>query len=256
MDDIPVSEYESTGSTKAKKLKRVRTTDGSLVDFGKIFLYMFMYLAITAAVAFGIGYVVYSNYIAAGNIPGFENVIPTFYLGLIIASGVALIIMTFVIQFIFIKGKHSVLIPAIIYSVLVGVLFSSLTIFFDWELMGMAFAITSGVFLIMALIAIFSKGNMAPLAVMAIGIFLGIIPLVLINLFLRSGTLYWVISFAIFAAVMFIAMFDVWRIKKICEQGEVNTNLALYCAFIMYTDFISVFIRILYFLAMIYGKNK
>ena len=160
-----------------------------------------------------------------------------------------------IINFIVIRGKHSVLIPSIIYAVLVGVLFSSLTIFVDWRVIGMAFGITAGIFLLMSLIAIFTKGNLAPLAMMAIGLFIGGGILALLNWILRSEMIYWIVSFVIFAAIMFITMFDIWRAKKITENGQADQNISYYLAFMMYVDFINIFIRILYFLLIIFGKK-
>ena len=249
--------FNQDGSAKAKKLRPVSAvnTSGAL-SFAKVFLYMFIYLAITAAVAFGVGYIIstsYNNAVAAGG-SGDDVLIP--YLGILIGSGVALLIMTLVINFVIIRGKHSVLVPSIIYSLIVGLLFSALTIFVDWKIMGMAFGITSGIFLIMSLIAIFTKGNMRPLGMMGIGLFLGAGTLALVNFLLRSSTLYWIVSFAIFAALMFITMFDIWNIKKITEQGSMDRNISYYCAFVMYVDFINIFLRILYFLLIIFGKNK
>ena len=61
--------------------------------------------------------------------------------------------------------------------------------------------------------------------------------------------LYWIISLLAFAAMMFITIWDMWRIKQIAEQGAMNDNLALYCAFNLYVDFIYILIRILSLLA-------
>lgn len=245
---------ENSGGTKAKKLKPSRSVSDStsIVNFAKVFLYMFVYIAITAAVAFGLGYIISTSYVNSGA----SEEIPTIYLGLLIGSAIALLIMMLVINFIVIRGKHSVLVPSIIYSVLVGVLFSALTIFVDWKIMGMAFGITAGIFLIMTLIATFTRGNMSPLAMMAMGLFLGSGILVLVNLFIGSSTIYWVITFAIFAAIMFITMFDIWNVKKITENRQEDKNISYYCAFIMYVDFINIFLRILYFLLIIFGNKK
>ena len=249
--------FNQDGTVKAKKAKPVSLEASSgAVSFAKVFLYMFIYLAITAAVAFGVGYAItvsYNNAVAAG---GTGDEVLTPYLGILIGSAVALLVMTIIINVVIIKGKRSVLVPSILYSIIVGLLFSALTIFVDWKIMGMAFGITAGIFLIMSLIAIFTKGNMRPLGMMAIGLFLGAGILALVNFFLGSTTLYWIVSFAIFAALMFITMFDIWNIKMITEQGAMDRNISYYCAFVMYVDFINIFLRILYFLILIFGKSK
>lgn len=241
---------------KAKELEPVsKSSDRTLVNFARVFLYMFILIAITGGVAFGLGYVIATSYAKAIEGGGDTTAILNTYLGLIIGSSIALFIMVLVINFVFIRGKHSVVVPSIIYAVLVGVLISSFTIWMDWVIIGTAFAITAGIFAIMALIAYFTKGNMSPLLMMGLGLIIGVVPLILINLFLGSTMVSWIVSFVIFAAIMFITMFDIWRIKKIAEQGYMNKNLSYYCAFVMYVDFINIFIRILYFLATIYGKK-
>lgn len=225
-----------------------KSRSGNL-SFAKIFFYMFLGLALTTGVAFGVGALLAYK---CPDLETFRNV----YLGLMIGSAVTLIIMTFVINLVFLRGRHSILVPAIIYCVLMGVLLSSFPIFIDWKILGMAFGITSGIFLLLTLIAVISKGNMSPLLMLAFGLFMGSGILILVNLLMRSSTLYWIISFAIFAAMMFITIFDIWNIKKITERGEMSTNLELYCAFTLYVDFIYILIRIIYFLILIYGKSK
>ena len=246
--------FNNNGSgVKAKKLHPVRDdASKGILSFAKVFLYMFIYIAITAAVAFGLGFVIAYSYMKSG---GAEQVL-NIYLGVLIGSAIAMLIMMPVINFVILRGKHSVLVPSIIYSVLVGVLFSSLTIFVDWRIIGMAFGITAGVFLLMSLIAMFTKGNMAPLAMMAFGLFIGAGILALVNWLVGSETLYWIVSFAIFAALMFITMFDIWRAKKITENGQADRNISFYLAFNMYVDFINIFIRILYFLIIIFGRRS
>ena len=246
--------FNNNGSgVKAKKLHPVRDdASKGILSFAKVFLYMFIYIAITAAVAFGLGFVIAYSYMKSG---GAEQVL-NIYLGVLIGSAIAMLIMMPVINFVILRGKHSVLVPSIIYSVLVGVLFSSLTIFIDWRIIGMAFGITAGVFLLMSLIAMFTKGNMAPLAMMAFGLFIGAGILALVNWLVGSETLYWIVSFAIFAALMFITMFDIWRAKKITENGQADRNISFYLAFNMYVDFINIFIRILYFLIIIFGRRS
>ena len=102
----------------------------------------------------------------------------------------------------------------------------------------------------MALIAFLSKGNLSGLAITGIGLLIGALMLSLVNwiMWLVSpatwSVLYIAIQFIVLAAVMLITIYDMWRIKKIAERGEMNTNVELYCAFTLYVDFIYIFIRI------------
>ena len=244
-----------------QQTKKTNASSSTSLSIAKVFLYMFIGLFITAVVAFGVGALVY--YYAGVNPDAelAESVLRTYFV-ILIVSAIALFIDMLIINFVIIRNGRSVLVPGIIYAVLVGVLFSMLTIVVDWRLIGMAFGVTALVFLIMSVIAFLSKGNMNGLAIVIIGLAIGSGFLILFNwlFMLLTGTvlstLYWVVTFAIFALVLFVTLFDLWRIKQIAENGAMNNNIALYCAFIMYTDFINVFIRILYFLIIIFGKRK
>ena len=229
-------------------------TSKGILSFAKVFLYMFMFLTISAAVAFAIPYILV---LAARNGAPIEVVANAYY-GLMIASAISIFILMIVINFVFLRGKHSVLIPAIIYAMLMGVLLSSFVIFLDgqWWLLGMAFGITAGIFLLMTLIAVLSKGSLHPLLYVGIGLMVGAGILSLVNWLIGSDTIMWIVTFAMFAAIMFITMFDIWNIKNICERGQMNDNLSLYCAFTLYVDFIYILIKVLWFLILIFGRKN
>ena len=230
----------------------VGSKSSSTLSFAKVFLYMFFGLAITTAVAFGIGGIIYYS-LTQGADP---NLIGNVYYGLLIGSGISLFILMFIINFVTLRGRHSILFPALLYCVLMGVLLSGFTLFIDWRILGMAFGITCGIFLLMTLIAVFTKGNLRPLLALGIGLFIGSAILSLVNWLIGSSTIYWIVSFAVFAAIMFITMFDIWNIKKICEKGAMSENLALYCAFTLYVDFIYILIKVIYFLIIIFGSKR
>lgn len=152
-------------------------------------------------------------------------------------------------------------IPFVLYSLVMGVFISSFTMFVPIAVIAISFGITSIVFGILALIGLTSKKDLSFLGLVALGIFFGAILVSLFNviwsLFLPGfQPLYWVVSFAIFGAMMLITIFDVWRVKKIAQRGEQTTNVALFCAFNLYVDFIYIFIRILGFVASIYGRRR
>ena len=240
--------------TPQQEVVQEKTSSG-ILSFAKVFLYMFMFLAISAAVAFGIPYILV---IAARNGATIDVIANTYY-GLMIASGISLFILMIIINFVFLRGKHSVIVPAIIYAVMMGVLLSSFVILLSdgmWWILGMAFGITAGIFLLMTLIAVLTKGNLHPLLMVGIGLLIGAGVLSLVNWLIGSDTIMWIVTFAMFAAIMFITMFDIWNIKKICERGQMNNNLSLYCAFTLFVDFIYILIRVLIFLIIIFAKNR
>ena len=258
MVEISERDREAFHGVNSSKVVDAQYKDSkSSLSIAKTFLYMFMYLIITAVVAFGVGALMYYKVGVQGEEAALQP-----YLTLLIVSAILLFIDMLVINIVVIRGRHSMVVPGIIYAVLLGCLFSVVALLVDWVLIGMAFGVTALAFLIMSGIAFIAKGNMRPLGVAVIGLFMGLLLLSLFNwiFMLATGTtfngLYWLITIGIFILIMLVTFLDLWRMKKIADAGQMSNNMSLYFAFIMYTDFINIFIRVLYFLILIYSKAK
>ena len=231
----------------------------------KVFGYMFAGLLITTIVMFGLSAMIrfafgYGNGFIEEDIPLDGNIPALTIIILLIASFGGLIALSFVLPAMMIKGKHSILVPAILYAVLMGVALSTLTIFVPWYLLGATFGITTAIFGILSLIAFLSRGRLNGLLIVGMGMLLGA---GLISLFLWILTFYidvtwlfWVVSLVMFVGMMLITMWDVRRIKAIAEQGEMTNNTSLYCAYILYNDFIHIFLRVLRILLLIVARTK
>lgn len=233
------------------------TSSTSLSFIGKVFLTMFIGLLITTAVSVG------TAYLYAGLLNAYKadqtalDSITTGFLVAVIASGVGLLIMSFVLPIMFVRGKHNILVPGIIYTVLMGILLSIEVIFTDPKILLLALGLTTVIFGLMALIGFLGKGRMTGLGIAIIGLFAGLVILSIINIVITllnpdtSMTLYWIISLGFFAVIMLITIWDMRQIKLIAERGEgQGNNVVLYCAFIIYTDFISILIRLIYYLGI------
>lgn len=260
--------YDRFGESKPEEPKKAKpekviSAPGAL-SFAKIFGYMFIGLAITAVISLGLGafyrYILNIDYSTSGDAK-FATTSVIILIVLLIASLIGILVLSFVVPFRVARGTKSVLVPMIIYVILMGIALSTLAIFVPWSLLGLTFGITSLVFGIMALTAILSKSRLNGLAIAAIGLFAGagILALVLwiMTLFGQfNEPLYWIIAFVTFAAVMLITIWDMARIKHIAEKGEMTNNVSLYCAYILYNDFIVIFLKILRFLLIIFAKSK
>ena len=250
---------------KPQKEKKKQVVDSSTgLSIAKVYGYMFIGLLITAAISLGLG-VVFANILLKDAGTTIDARMQTnaaiILIALLIVSLIAIIVLSIVVPIVAIRNKHSVLVPAILYSVFMGIALSSLTIFVDWYLLGLTFGITSLVFGLMALIALLSKSRLNGLAIAAIGLFVGaallslaLWILMLVGVF--SEPLYWLIALLTFAAVMLITIWDMARIKAIAQKGEMNQNLSLYCAYILYNDFIIIFLKILRFVIVIMGSKR
>ncbi len=203
---------------------------------GTVFAYAAIGFLVTAAIALLTGYL-------------FTSLIPVdiasnTYLGLIIgASLMQLILILWITLWVFRRGGN-LIVPFALYTITMGILLSTLTLTMDWYLIGMTFGLTCLVFGMMAAVGYFSKVNLSGLLIVGMGLLIGSIFLSLINWFIGSDSLGWIVTFASFGAIMLITAFDVWRLKRISESGQTSKNIALYCAFTIYIDFIYMFMRI------------
>lgn len=211
---------------------------------GIVFLYMFIALFITAGTSALVGFL-FTTFL-----PLTEETNQNIYLITLIVSFILIIGVGFWFSFAGYRSKGGLYVPFAIYAILMGILASTFTMFIEFEVLAISFGITCLAFLCMALIGIFTKKNLNFLLIVVFGLLLGCFFIGLTNIiwyfFFPTTFLinYLIIEVAVFAVIILITLFDVWRIKKIAERGEANNNLALYCAFNLYIDFINIFIRI------------
>ena len=237
----------------------------------KVFGMMFICLLITTVVAAGLGYGIqalinnYPSYDPSAPLDTLPSTVLSVFLITVLVSAVGLIVMSFVLPIVFARGKHNIIVPLMIYVTLMGILLSLFTFLFDWVILVEAFGITTLIFGLMALLGYLSKGRLAGIGFILLGLLIGAAALSLVNwlMILIGGIkqenimLSWIVSLIVFAFLMLVTLYDVYRIKKIAENGsKQDNNLTYYCAFILYSDFIALLIRVVYFLALIMGKRK
>jgi FtsH-binding integral membrane protein len=146
-----------------------------------------------------------------------------------------------------------------IYVVLMGALLSMFTWMFEPIILIESFGITAGVFGLMALLGYVSKGKLSGIWVVMIGLLIGAGLLAGLNFLMilfgqiseTNVALSWIVSLMIFAFLMFMTMWDVARISSIAGRTDnQGKNLIYYCAYILYSDFISILVRVIYYVAI------
>ena len=228
----------------------------------KVYGWMFICLLITTVVAAGLGYG--SMFLLANATDEVAESLVTGMIVTLIVSVIALLVMSFVLPIRFIRGKKNILVPLMIYVVLMGILLSTFTWLFEPIILVESFGITALVFGIMALLGHLSKGRVAGIGVIMLGLLIGAGLLSIINFFMiltggisqENVTISWIVSLAIFAFLMFMTMWDVARINVIAEKAQnTDNNLVHYCAYILYSDFIALLIRVIYYLAIFTNRK-
>ena len=233
----------------------------------KVFGMMFLCLLITTVVAAGLGFgsqFFLDQAIKAGNEELATKIVYAL-VGTLIVSVIALLVMSFALPITFIRRRHNILVPLMIYVVLMGIMLSTFTFVFDWVILVESFGITSLIFGTMALLGYISKGRLTGIGFILLGLIIGALGLSLINwLMIMFGgvsvanvQISWIVSLLIFAFLMLVTLYDVHRIKKIAEAGAgQDNNLTYYCAYILYSDFIAILIRVIYYVALITGRRR
>ena len=265
MANDEIREYSFDNDTATLNGKPVvtedRVTSSSATFIGKVFLTMFIGLIITTLVAVGLGYLVALVARPALEAGNGDSVLTGLIIGYLIC-GVGVIILSFVIPITFSRGKHNILVPGILYAVLMGGIFTVIVLFTPITILLYSLGITTAIFGVMALIGFLGKGKMKGLTIAIIGLLAGILMVSLANIIFMLvapemfESFYWIISLAFFALIMLVTVWDMRNIKNIAMRGEAHgNNVVLFCAYIIYTDFISILIRVIYYLGIAMSKK-
>lgn len=174
-------------------------------------------------------------------------------------SGLICLILAFVIPVKAAFGKGSLWFPYILFTVCMGLLLTVILLSgIKFYIVGEAFGITTLLFAGMAVIGWTTKKNLAPVAFIAMALLWAILLIALIGFitFALNGwsatQAFWFdlgIQAAVIVVLLLITMVDTWRIKIILANAGECENMYLYGAFVMYSDFISILIRVILILA-------
>jgi FtsH-binding integral membrane protein len=139
----------------------------------------------------------------------------------------------------------------VLYSVLTGVTFSTLFVVFQLGSLALTFAVTAGMFGVMALYGYFTKSDLSGMGnIMLMGL-IGLILASVINIFWQNSMFEMVISGIGVVIFTILTAVDVQRIKalsfEIVDQ-ETSRKMAIMGALTLYLDFINLFLMLLNFL--------
>jgi FtsH-binding integral membrane protein len=145
----------------------------------------------------------------------------------------------------------------IAYSVITGVTLSSIFILFTAGSIASVFFITAGTF---ASVSIYGYITKKDLSTWGTYLFMGLIGLIIasiVNWFLASELMYWIISYVGVMIFVGLTAYDTQKVKQMAsacyaENEETQNNVALLGAITLYLDFINLFLYIL----RIFGKRK
>ena len=218
--------------------------------FAKTLLWFGYALVLTFLIAFGIPGILY----AAG-----VNE-ETFYTTLLVMcgiGGVGIFVFSLIIMIKSLRMRGLGVITFTLYAIFMGLALTPLYLLGSTPegLLAIIYSVgvTGGIFVIMGLIGILSKGKIGVMWSLALAFSIGAIILSLVNFFIFSETIYWICSFAILLVFILYVGIDFAIIKAHPENAA--NEFAILCAFRLYTNFIVIFIRLLPIILKIMSKK-
>lgn len=137
----------------------------------------------------------------------------------------------------------------LIYATLNGLTFSVLFLIYTESSIALTFFVTAGTFGVMSAYGYFTKRDLTSVGNIATMGLMGIIIASLVNLWLDSGTLDWIVTMV--GIVVFVALtaYDTQKIKEMNVIGNEGTDEdrkeAVIGALVLYLDFINLFLKLL-----------
>ncbi|MCM1319787.1 MAG: Bax inhibitor-1/YccA family protein [Muribaculaceae bacterium] len=206
----------------------------------KVYVRMFLGLLVTAFIALAVASSQTALTFIYGN--------PIVYWGMFIA----MIVMCFVIP-----GKlnsmstSTCLLLFFLFSALMGASLAAIFVVYTMTSIAATFFVTAGMFGAMSVYGYFTKSSLAK---MGTYLFMGLIGLIIasvVNIFLHSDTLGWIVSIAGVLIFTGLTAYDTQQIKQIASANlapQLTDKLATMGALNLYLDFINLFLYLLRFL--------
>lgn len=221
-------------------------TGESVIDVrtfvANVFSWMFVALAITAATAW---YFADSGMVKSLFSEGKLNILG--WIVMLSPLGFVLAISAGMQKF----SASTMTILFVLYSIVMGVSLSFILLAFTGSSIALTFVTTSVMFGVMAVTGYTTKTDLTKMGSILIMGVVGIFIAMMINMFMKSSQLDFIIS--IIGVIIFTGLtaYDVQKLKRIGEQateGEMTKKLTIMGALTLYLDFINLFLFLLRFM--------
>lgn len=169
------------------------------------------------------------------------------YIGLCVAELIMVLVLTSKIA----KGVNSSVATLLfyVYSILNGVTLSLILLIYTAASVVSTFAITAGVFAAMSIYGYFTDKDLSRIGSFLFMALIGLIICTVVNIFMHSSSMEWIISFAGVAIFIGLTAWDTQKIKTMIAYSspDQTENVATLGALSLYLDFINLFIYLLRF---------
>lgn len=138
------------------------------------------------------------------------------------------------------------------YAALTGVTFSTLFLVYTATSIASTFFVTAGAFAALSAFGTFTRRDLSAVGRFGFFALVGIILASIVNVFLQSSGLDWLITFAGVLVFAGLTAYDTQKLRQLFATGASQGNLPLVGALTLYLDFINMFL----FLLRILGRRR
>ncbi len=144
----------------------------------------------------------------------------------------------------------------LVYSFLNGITLTPIFLIYTGASVLTTFGITAGTFFFFSMYGLTTKKDLTNMGgLFMMGLF-GVILASLVNMFMKSTTLEWIITFVAIAVFLGLIAYDTQKLKRIHAMGfespDMEKRVVILGALTLYLDFINLFIQLL----RIFGKRR
>lgn len=208
--------------------------------FSKVFVWMFIGLALTFC----------TGALVASNPKAIETVFFTGGYWIIVI--IELVLVIFLSARVHKMSSTAAKISFAVYSIVSGLTFSSIFVYYKVESIMAVFLIAAAIFFILAIIGYFTKADITKVGTILLVSLIVMIILSFINMFLLSSKLD--LGLCILGIVIFMVYvcYDVNRLKAYYSNGLATDNMVVLGALELYLDFVNLFLHLI----KLFGKSR
>ncbi len=142
------------------------------------------------------------------------------------------------------------------YAALLGVTLSAIFLAYTDASIATTFLITGGTFGAMSVFGFVTKRDLTKMGSLMFMLLIGFVLGTLLNLFLKSSALYWILTYAGIGIFVGLVAYDTQKIKRMAASGLANGrqrgSLIVMGALALYLDFINLFLLLL----RVFGRSR
>lgn len=139
-----------------------------------------------------------------------------------------------------------------LYAALTGATLSVIFLVYTMASIASVFFVTAGAFAGLSLVGLVTKKDLSAVGRFAIFAVFGIILASIVNIFLASSSLAFLISIVGVLVFAGLTAYDTQKLKELFAYGNVHANMPLVGALTLYLDFINMFL----FLLRLFGRRR